>query len=133
MLPIAGNCVYICQYHQPNLYYQTQACCPRMKSLKSFSSYVHMYQSHMYLCSVCQLMSSDAWVHLYIFTEYLRKLEKTMPGVRTARLFTSLAPRPMEVFSLGTRLHMDMHTKVEASFPGHSHLQFLITCSLLTT
>ena len=40
MLPIAGQCIFICQCHQPNLYNEKQACCPRMESLKNFSSYM---------------------------------------------------------------------------------------------
>ena len=55
----------------------TQACCPRMESLKNFSSYVYMYQRGHNVCNscrlvltgfmkLCQLMSSDAFiVNLY--------------------------------------------------------------------
>ena len=43
MLPIAGQCVFICQCHQPNLYNETQACCPRLESLKNFNSYLQVF------------------------------------------------------------------------------------------
>ena len=41
----SGQCIFICQCHQPNLYNKTQPFCPRMESIKNFSSYVYMYQS----------------------------------------------------------------------------------------
>ena len=40
-----GQCIFNCQCHQPNLHNETQLCCPRMESIKNFSSYVYMYQS----------------------------------------------------------------------------------------
>ena len=45
ILSIAGQCIFICQCHQPNLYNETRACCPRMESSNNFSSSVYMYRS----------------------------------------------------------------------------------------
>ena len=40
-----GSAKWCYQCHQSNLYNETQSCCPRMESIKNFSSYVYMYRS----------------------------------------------------------------------------------------